>query len=129
MNIDPFEPLKVLFIGVAALVLGMLVGGVPSYFIGKAHEAEKKGVQIGALATSVESCSVAAKESNALVKRERELGDAREAAMNAALAENIKNRPQYRGAVDRAMNFKPSGNTECERTVDVVRGLVMGGGR
>lgn len=129
MTIDPFEPLKVLGIALCALVLGAVVGGVPAYFVGKAHQAEKSGEAIGSLKTSVESCSTAAQKANELVATERQASDAREQRMAAALEANARARPQYRAASDRAMSYRPKGDSECARTVDTVRALVMGGGR
>lgn len=120
MNIDPFEPLKVLFIGLAALALGMLIGGVPAYFVGKAHEAEKKGVQIGALATSVESCTVAAKESTAAVKAEAALSDDREARITAAIADGARIAAASARARSTTLATPLRGNDECERVKNAV---------
>ena len=50
-------------------------------------------------------------------------------ALAAALEANERARPQYRAASDRAMSYQPKGDSECARTVDTVRALVMGGGR
>lgn len=127
MTIDPFEPLKVLAIGCIALLVGAVAGGIPAYFVGKAHQAQQSGEAIGSLKTSVASCTEAAVQSNKLVEAERKAGDERERRMADALAANERARPAYRALTDRTMSYRPKGATECERTVDAVRATVMGG--
>lgn len=127
MTIDPLAPLRALLFCVIAFALGLLFGGVPSYFIGRSHGAASHLEGIGALKTTVDSCATAATESNKLVQAERKTSDEREQRMAEALAANARARPAYRAASDRAMAYRPKGNDECTRTVDTVRALVMGG--
>lgn len=129
MTIDPFKPIETFAFALIAFVIAAIVFGVGGYLYGHAKGEASKAESVGALKASVDSCTVAAKESNKLVERERQTAELRENALLAALADNAKARPQYRAAADRAMAYQPKGATECERTVDAVRATVMGGAR
>ena len=113
----------------AAFLLGLVLGAVPAYLVGKGDGKEAAAMSVGALKTSVDSCTAATKESNALVARERAASDEREQRMAAALTANegiAKLATRQRSAV---LAYQPRGNGECERTVNAVRDQLMGGGR
>ena len=120
MNIDPLAPLRALLFCAIAFALGLLIGGVPAYFIGKAHEAEKKGVQIGALSTSVESCTAAAKEAKTAVDTEATAGKDREARITAAIADGARLAAASARARSATLATPIRGVDECERVKNAV---------
>mgnify|MGYP000052298875 CR=1 FL=1 len=117
---NPIAAAQALLFCVIAFALGLLIGGVPAYFIGKAHEAEKKGVQIGALATSVESCTVAAQETKRVVETEATAGKDRDARLAAAIAEGARIAAASARARSTTLSTPIRGADECERVKNAV---------
>lgn len=128
ISIDPFEPFKVLIIGLVAFALGLVIGGVPSYFIGSSHGAAKHLQSVGALKTSVDSCTSAAQTANATAEAEAKEGKAREQRLNDAFNKAL---PRIATEANRARSKTLStplrGTTECEQTVNAVRDHFMKG--
>ena len=127
MNIDPLAPLRALLFCVIAFALGLLIGGVPAYFIGKAHEAEKKGLQVGALTTSVESCTAAAKDAKKAVDDEATAGKDREQRLTAAIADGARIAAASARARSTTLSTPIRGNDECERVKNAVEDHFWGG--
>lgn len=117
---NPIAAAQALLFCVIAFALGLLFGGVPAYFIGAAHEAEKKGVQIGALSTSVESCTVAAKETKKAVDEEATAGKDREARLAAAIAEGARIATAAARARSTTLATPLRGDTDCQRTSNAI---------
>jgi K+-sensing histidine kinase KdpD len=127
---NPLTAIQTVVACIIAFALGLLIGGVPAYFIGKAHEAEKKGLQVGALTTSVESCTVAAQAADVSAKAAKTASDELETRLTAVITgENARLEKQLRGSRDKRLAYVPPGATECERTVNAVRDQLMGGKR
>ena len=105
----------------AAFVLGALIAGIPGYFVGKAHGAESKMQSIGALKTSVESCTAATVETNAVIKAEAVAGKDRERRLTEAITKtNADIRASLGKRRDTALAIAPRGNDECERTTNMI---------
>ena len=104
-----------------AFALGCLIAGLSAYFIGKSHGAESKMKSIGALQTSVESCTVAAGEANAAIKAEALAGKDRERRLTDAITKtNADIRASLAKRRDSALAVAPRGNDECERTTNMI---------
>lgn len=118
------NPLTLIQSGVAALiafVLGALIAGIPLYFVGKAKGGESKMQSIGALKTSVESCTAATVETNAAIKAEAVAGKDREQRLTIAIAKtNADIRASLAKRRDAALAIAPRGNDECERTTNMI---------
>lgn len=104
-----------------AFALGALIFGGSLYFVGKAHGKESKMEAIGALTTSVESCTLAATAANATVKAEAIAGKEREQRLSDAINKtNADIRASLGKRRDAALAVAPRGNDECERTTNMI---------
>lgn len=120
MTIDPFEPLKVLGIALCALVLGAVVGGVPAYFVGKAHQAEASGQIIGTLKTTIGSCNVAADEAKKAADTAKAASDDLNTRVDNAIAAGMNEAARLGRQRSNVLATAPRGATECERTSNMI---------
>lgn len=114
---------------IVALIIGIVAGAVPAYLIGRGDGKEAAAMNVGALKTSVESCALAAGEAKKAADEAKADGKSREERITAVV-EGINTTIAATAARQRAgvLNYKPRGDTECERTVNAVRDNLMGGG-
>jgi hypothetical protein len=120
LRMNPIAAAQALIGCAIAFVLGLLCGAVPAYFVGKAHEAEKKGLQVGALTTSVDSCTAAAKETKKVVADEATAGKDREARITAAIADGARIAAAANRARSTTLATPIRGSDECERVKNAV---------
>ena len=99
---------------------------MPAYFVGKAHGAESKAESIGSLKTSVESCTVAARETKAAVDAEAIAGKEREGRITGALAENAKAALEAARRRSQILGTPIRGDTECEQTKNAINDVFRG---
>ncbi len=123
------NPLSFVQAAIAAAItfaLGLLIGGVPSYFIGKSHGAASKLESIGALKTSVDSCTVAAQETKAAVDTEATAGKEREQRMRAALSENARIVSEAARRRSQILATPIRGDTDCDQTKNAINDVFRG---
>lgn len=113
---------------IAALIIGLLLGGVPAYLVGKGDGKEAAAMSVGALKTSVESCTAAANDAKKAADDAKADSKDRERRITAVV-DGINTTIANAAARQRSnvLAYKPRGNTECERTVNAVRDNLMGG--
>lgn len=126
-DVNPLSALQSLVIAIVIAVVMFAAGFGPGYFIGKAHGREETAESVGALKTSVDSCNVAADAAAKAAQEAKASSDDLERRITGVIqGENTKLARSLGTSRDRAMTYTPKGNTECERTLDVVRSQLMG---
>lgn len=126
---NPISALQAIGAAIAAFVLGAIVAGVPAYLIGHGNGRESKAEAVGALKTSVDSCTQAAKEAERVAKDEQAASKDREQRILQAIDQNASDQAAALARIGKLAAYKPRGATECEQLSNAVDDLFRGGKR
>jgi hypothetical protein len=122
----PISTLQAVVAAIVALVLGVVAGAIPAYLIGKGDGKAEKSEQVGALKTSVDSCTDAAKKAGEVSEAQKKDGDEREARIVAAIqAQTIEDRKAL-ARIAQIAAYKARGSSECEQLQNAVDDLFRG---
>jgi hypothetical protein len=123
---NPISTLQAVVAAIVALVLGVFIGAIPAYLIGKGDGKSEKSEQFGALKTSVDSCTDAAKKAGEAADAQKKDGDEREARIVAAVqAQTIEDRKAL-ARIAQIAAYKARGSNECEQLQNAVDDLFRG---
>jgi hypothetical protein len=124
--VNPLTLIQSAIAAAIAFVLGALIAGIPGYFVGRSHGAASKLESIGALKTSVDSCTVAAQETRRVVDAEVIESKGREQRITGALADNAKLALEAARKRSQILGTPVRGDTECEQTKNAINDVFRG---
>jgi hypothetical protein len=121
--VNPISTLQAIGAAIAAFVIGLALGALPAYFIGKGHGAANKAEAVGALKVSVDSCTDAAKAAETAAKTDKAQAEEREQRIAAAIEDNARSNREALARIAKTQAYKPRGDTECEQLTNAVDDL------
>lgn len=121
---NPISTAQAVIAAVCAFVIGIAAGGIPAYLIGKGDGKAEKSEQVGALKTSVDSCTDAAKKAEDIAAAQKKEGDEREQRILGAIAQSAIDDQTAIARIAKIAAYKPRGNTECEQLQNGVDDLI-----
>ncbi len=121
---NQISTLQAVVAAIITLVIGVVVGAIPAYLIGKGDGKAEKSEQVGALKTSVDSCTDAAKKAGEAADAQKKDGDEREQRILSAIAESAISDQKALAQIAKIAAYKPRGNTECEQLQNGVDDLL-----